>query len=99
MANSGLLNSHPYDVLRYGFWNIEGYNSKIIGNKLIHKDFLQNVEKYDIVGLAETHIHNLTLENLSIPGFTRIHYSIRDANSKGKGSGGIALFTKQHIYG
>ena len=55
------------------------------------------MENRDIIGLAEKHIPNLTLQKLSIPGFTRIHYSIRNANSKGKGSGGIALFCKPHI--
>ena len=89
--------SRPYGVLKYGFWNTEGYNSKVFGNKLIHKDLLQKVENCNIVGLAETHIHNQTLEYLSIPGFTRIHFSIREPNSKGKGSGGIALFCKNHI--
>ena len=86
--------SHLSDVLKYGFWNIEGHNSKVIGNKLIHKDFLEHVGNRDIVGVTETHIHNLTLDGLSIPGFTRIHYSNREPNSKGKGSGGIALSCK-----
>ena len=90
-------NSHLPDVLKYGFWNIEGQNSKVIGNKLIHNDFLQNIGKCDIVGIVETHIHNLTLDSLSIPGFTRIHFSNREPNSKGKGSGGIALFCKHRI--
>ena len=89
--------SHLSDVLKYGFWNIEGHNSKVIGNKLIHKDFLEHVGNRDIVGVTETHIHNLTLDGLFIPGFTRIHYSNREPNSKGKGSGGIALFCKHRI--
>ena len=70
MVNEGTHNSSPYDVLKYGFWNIEGYKTKVIGNKLIHKDFIQKVGNRDIIGLAETHIHNLTLEYFSIPGFT-----------------------------
>ena len=92
MANEGTYNSSPYDVIKIGFWNIEGYKTKVIGNKLIHKDFIQKVGNRDIIGLAETHIHNLTLEYLSIPGFTRIHYSIREANSKGMGSGALHFF-------
>ena len=39
-------------------------------------------------------MHKLTLDKLSIPGFTRVHYIGRDATSNGKGSGGLALFCK-----
>ena len=85
------------NALNYCFWNIRGYKSTIIGNKLIHKDFLENVENCDIVGLAETHIHDDVLSKLSIPGYTRINYIIRTANSKGKGSGGVAIFCKLHL--
>ena len=89
--------SHLTDILKYGFWNIEGYNSKVIGNKLVHKDFMEDIGNRDILGVTETHIHNLTLDRLSIPSFTRIHYFNRKSNLKGKGSGGIALFCKHRI--
>ena len=92
-----MLNSNLHDVLKLGFWNIEGYNSKIIGNKLIHSDFLETFRDRDIIGLVETHIHNLVLDKLTIPGFSRIQFLSRGANSKGKGSGGIALFCKPSI--
>ena len=85
------------NALKYCFWNIRGYNSRIIGNKLIHKDFLDNIENCDIVGIAETHIHADVLNKLSIPGFERINYIIRNANAKGKGSGGVAVFCKLHL--
>ena len=84
--------SQSYDRLKHGFWNINGYKSKVIGNKLKCKFFLRKIENCDVVGLAETHVHKLTLDKLSIPGFTRVHYISRDATSKGKGSGGLALF-------
>ena len=84
-------------ALKYCFWNIRGYKSTIIGNKLVHKDFLENIESFDIVGLAETHIHDGVLSKLSIPGFERINYIIRTANAKGKGSGGVAIFCKLHL--
>ena len=88
----------PNDVLKHSFWNINGYKSKIIGNKLVSRDFLQKIEECDIIGLAETHIHSKILDNLSIPGFSRIHYKIREPHSKGNcGSGGIALFSREHI--
>ena len=86
------------DVLKYAFWNINGYNSKIIGNKFISRDFLEIVNGCDVIGLAETHIHTGTLEDLVIPGFVRIHYKNRKPHLNGKcGSGGIALFSKVHI--
>ena len=66
-------NSQPYDRLKHGFWNINGFKSKVIGNKLKYKNFLQKVENCDIVGLAETHVHKLTLDKLSIPVRTIVH--------------------------
>ena len=87
----------PSSILRYSFWNIRGYTSKIIGNKLIHNDFIEKIKDCDIIGLAETHIHEEILNKLSIPGFIRIHYLMRKANSKSKGSGGVAVFCKPHI--
>ena len=92
-----LTNSPPHGVVKIGFWNIEGYKSQIIGNKLIHQDLLDKVLNRDIIGLSETHIHQATLGNLAIPGFVRIHYHIRKANLRGKGSGGLALFCKPHL--
>ena len=53
--------SQPYDSLQHGFWNINGFKSQIIGNKLKHKHFLKKIENCDIVGLAETHVHKMTL--------------------------------------
>ena len=97
MISESSRNSQSYDRLNYGFWNINGFKSKIIGNKLKHKNFLQKFENCDVVGLAETHVHKLIIEKLSIPGFSRIRYCTRDASSKGKGSGGLALFCKPHI--
>ena len=57
--------SRPRD-LNITFWNINGFNSHIDGNKLVDPDFLAAVKKSDIIGLGETHIHNEILENLSI---------------------------------
>ena len=90
--------AHPTDVLKFAFWNINGYKSKILGNKLVLRDFLQEIGNNDIVGLAETHIHPKTLDDLAIPGFTRIDFKIREPHSKGRcGSGGIAIFCKNNI--
>ena len=91
------IDLRPLDVLKLGFWNINGLNSKVIGNKLTNQDFSLKMESCNIIGLAETHSHSLTLEKLSIPGFARKHYAIRDSHYKGCGSGGIALFCRHDI--
>ena len=84
--------------MKHAFWNINGYKSKIIGNKLVNRDFIDEIKGCDIVGLVETHVHSKTLDQLAIPGFKRIDYKIREPHSKGRcGSGGIALFCKNHI--
>ena len=88
----------PIDVLKFGFWNIQGYKSKTMGNKFVSQDFLQEIVACDVIGLAETHIHSRILDDLAIPGFSRINYKIREPHSKGNcGSGGVALFSKGHI--
>ena len=81
--------------LKYAFWNIRGYNSRIIGKKLSSRDFLKNIEGYDVIGLAETHIYSSILEDLSIPGYSLVNYINRERNPKSNtASGGIALFCK-----
>ena len=45
--------------LKICYWNIHGWNSKIVGNKLVDPEFLQKVSKFDIVTLSELfHKHN-----------------------------------------
>ena len=87
----------PRDVLKLGFWNINGFNSKVIGYKLLTRDFFENIESYNLIGLDETHIRSSILDKLSIPGYTMTQYSNREPHSKGCGSGGIVLFCKQCI--
>ena len=88
----------PGNVIKHCFWNIQGYKSQIIGNKLLNQDFLNEIKGCDIIGLAETHIHTQVLENLDIPGYDRKHYKNRKAHSNGRcGSGGIAIFCKPDI--
>ena len=74
-------------------WNIHGYKSKIIGNKLNDTEFLREIKNDDIVALIETHIHREVEDELSIPGFRRLNHKNRslDKNSF-KSSGGIAVF-------
>ena len=86
------------NVLKYAFWNINGYKSRVIGNKFINREFLQAIKECDVIRLAETHIHSLTLDRLVIPWFVRIHHKNRKPHSNGRcGSGSIALFIKEHM--
>ena len=88
-------------VLKYAFWNIQGYKSKLLGKKFLNSEFREVISGRDIVGLAETRIHTRILGELDIPGYTRIHYINRKHHTIGKGgiggSGGLALFCKQNI--
>ena len=86
------------DVLQHGFWNLKGYTSKLCGNKLISEDFLNEVADCDVIGLVETHVHSKTLDELCIPGYSRLHFLNREPHSNGNcGSGGLAVFCKEHI--
>ena len=40
--------------LQLGFWNLNGYNSRTLGNKLKTKEFLNIMNKHDIFALDET---------------------------------------------
>ena len=51
-------------------WNINGYNSRTIGIKLLDKEFLGVLSGVDIVRLIETHMHHEILEYLTT-GFVR----------------------------
>ena len=86
------------NIIKHCFWNIQGYTSQILGNKLLSAEFLSEIEGSDIVGLAETHIHEQILPELDIPGYIRLHYKNRKSHSNGKcGSGGLAIFCKTEI--
>ena len=39
--------------LRLGFWNLNGYNSRTLGNKLKTKEFLNIMNEHDIFALVE----------------------------------------------
>ena len=79
-------------------WNIHGYNSRHLGNKLHCEDFLNIIKGQDIVNLSETHIHDEILEHLSIPGYKRICHKNRLKNAKSRtAAGGIAMFVKDHL--
>ena len=76
------------------YWNIEGHNSKIVGNKFNDPEFLKMISESDIIGLGEIHAD----KEVSIPGFKSVKQKIREKNFKGpKISGGIGLFVKREI--
>ena len=93
-----LTTTEHNNSLKIAFWNIGGYNSRIIGKKLLSADFLSEIEDYDVIGLAETHIHSGIIEDLFIPGFHLLNYKNRDYNTKSKTApGGVAVFCKNKL--
>ena len=85
--------------LTFCIWNIHGYKSRQIGNKLHSDDFLNIIKDQDFIGLTETHIHDEILEDLSIPGFIRLCYRNMKKNQKSHTApGGIAVFVKEHLF-
>ena len=80
-------------------WNIHGYYSRDIGNKLKDKDFLRTIHNVDFIGISETHIHDEVIDDLSIPGFQCLSFKNRKKNLRSNtGSGGIAVFIKDHVH-
>ena len=63
--------------LKFCTWNIHGYKSRAIGNKLHNEEFLEILSDIDFIGITETHMHDDILENLSIPGFHLIDFKNR----------------------
>ena len=84
--------------LKFCIWNIHGYKSRQIGNKLHSDDFLNTIKDEDVIGLSETHIHDEIVEYLSIPGFKRISHKKQKKNLKSNTApGGIAIFVKENL--
>ena len=54
--------------LKICYWNIHGWSSSIIGNKLADTEFLGKISDCDIVALSEIHSD----KELSLPGFINI---------------------------
>ena len=80
--------------VKCSYWNINGHNSNIIGNKLSDGQFLNMISACDILGLAELHAN----EEVCVPGFKLIKQKIRDKKFKGpKIAGGLAIFVKEQI--
>jgi exonuclease III len=99
MCNSGYSNyrhtqNGPQNCLRVGYWNVEGINTRT-GSKLDDPVFIQQIEQYDIIALAETHA--VACGTLFLKGFKAFEVTRRKHKRAKKGSGGIAIFVKDAI--
>ena len=76
------------------YWNIHGWTSKLIGNKLYDPEFLNKISDCDILCLSEIHSN----KDVSIPGFYSLRQKIRKKSHTGpKISGGIGVFAKENL--
>ena len=73
-------------------WNINGFRSRIVGDKLSDSSFLSEIKNDDIVALVETKNSDEN-DTLSIPGYKRV--KVKNRNSNG---GGLAYFAKSEIF-
>ena len=79
--------------LRLGFWNLNGYNSRTLGNKLKTKEFLNIINKHDIFAVVETHA-NYDSE-LAVNNFK--HF-VKCRNKSGKRTfGGLSSYINQKL--
>ena len=90
VSNDSLCN------IKLSFWNLHGYKSRSIGNKLKDTDFLHEIQDSHVIGLAETHIHDETMDELIIPGYKLFAYKNGKKNVKSNTApGGLAIFIKE----
>ena len=79
--------------MRIGFWNLNGFNSNILGNKKKTNDFLSIINKHDIFALVETHATYETEMNIS-----KFKYFIKCRNQSGnRSSGGLSVYINQKL--
>ena len=84
--------------LNFCSWNIQGYNSRQVGNKFCDQEFLSKFENTDFVGVTETHSHTEVLDKLNIPGFHRLDVKNQPKNRKSNTAPkGIGVFVKESI--
>ena len=56
------------------------------------------LEDIDFLGLTETHIYDVILDNQNVPGFQRLSFKTRKRIAKsGTAAGGIAVFAKENV--
>ena len=91
------FDSCPY-TLKFSCWNIQGFKSRLLGNKFQDPDFLSEIKNSNVVGISETHIYDDILDELDVAGYKRLEYKNRKQFKKAnKSSGGIAIFAKNEI--
>ena len=71
---AALSKGNVSNCLKICYWNIHGWSSKIIGNKLADSEFSENNSDCGIVALSEIHSD----KELSLPGFI----SLKQKNMK-----------------
>ena len=75
------------------FWNLNGFNSSILGKKLKTNGFLSIINKHDIFGLVETHATYETEKNIS-----KFNHFIKCRNQSGnRSSGGLSVYINQKL--
>lgn len=75
-------------MLQLGCWNINGFSIEKINDV--------NIDKFDIFGITESWTSSES--NIALPGFKAIHEpGIKKKGKKGRRSGGIILYIKQHL--
>ena len=80
--------------MNIGYWNVNGYKSKFLGDKFRDQEFLKIIGECDILGIGEIQSE----VEVGIEGFICKKHKIREKKSKGpKISGGIGLFVKGHV--
>ena len=89
--DDGSVSTQSLKAISMCYWNIHGWSSKIIGDKLCDDEFLAKFSNCDIVVLTELHSE----KRISLPGFLNIKQKIRTKTHGGpKISGGLAVFIK-----
>ena len=78
-------------ILRIGIWNIHGYKSKELGNKIKQTEVIEIIKRHDIFGVVESHAESNS--DLEVEGFK--YYARARPKSGTKYSGGGCVIYQQ----
>ena len=84
----GALSQRRQGLLRCCIWNIHGYKSRELGNKLKLREVKELFKSHDIIGIVETH-SGLSSEIMS-EDFK--HFSKHREKTGSRYAGGIAIY-------
>jgi exonuclease III len=87
-----MLNDHAYCV-KFPSLNIMSLNVCGLMNKLLCPDFLDFIQKYDIVCMSETKLDDIDVINVKIDDY---EFFAKNRKSKRK-SGGVGFFVRKHL--